>query len=433
MIAHLGYFSDALNWRVLILLIFFTLLIIYLLFTQVKDYRPRWMLTACVISIFFYSGFGIAYDVVDNKYVIYYVVFLAFFCIPFLRCRGVQKNRELSNLDTYLLSHFSFLESISILYIVLLFIPLIYPEFKLFNPLLFRDEYWDTIANYRTNPIISLVDTIAVFIRPFFFAYLVVYLLKKPDGKMHLILFGVMVLFSFMRLHYLGRNSILTYLVEFLLLAFCVKQFDVIIKKKHILSVIVIVLTMIPFLYAYQFTRNGNDVAELGFIKTAQQLISSEFSYPIYYDRIINNLELREQTPWMFILYVVFLPIPSVLWAGKPTLRIADSFTHAMFGLSRGDIGFFIALPSVMGESFQYFGPDFFWIFALISGTMIAVITRYLLKHQIMTFYLFYLVIQALTYGRGGTTALLPTLVNGVVGIVCVEFYLKYIKKRSYK
>lgn len=433
-----GLFTELIDWPIFLLLLLITVFALYFVTLFVKDYRPRWMVFTCIISVFFYSGIGIAYQSVDNKYIPFYALFVFSFCVPFLMCRKTHKKKELSNLDILLIRNLGTLEKVAILYLVTSFIPLVYPDFKLFNEFFVRDEYWESLETYRTNTLISIIDTIGTFIKPFFFAYLMCYAMSRPKGKKHLIYFSVMILFSFMRLHYLARNSMATYLVDFFLLMYCVKGFDIVIKRKHLIAIVTIALLSIPLLYAQTFFRHGEEFDSYGlsYMDIASLLFNSEFYYPIYYDDILLREYFTSLTGLSFILYVLFLPIPSALWPSKPTLKIADTFTYGMFGLSRGDVGFSIALPSAMGESFMYFGLGFSWFFALFSGAIVAFIVRYLCKHRTMTYYLFYLVIQAFTYGRGGTASLLPPLINGIIGIVLFEFFMRSSlksKKEIYK
>jgi len=381
-----------------------------------------------------YSGIGISFQDVDNKYVSFYTIFILSFSLPFLVFGNTSTQRQKSELDFCLLKRYKVLHIIAFLYLIFLFIPLVYPEFKLFNPITIRDEYWESIDEYRSNPLISITDTFAMLIKPFFFAYLSIYLLRHPKGKKHLFLFGIVILFTFIRLHYLGRNQMSTFAVEFLLIAFCIKGLDIRIKKRYIIAVVLIALYFVPYLYAQTFYRHGEsfDKGILSFMDIANMLFDSEFFYPIYYDEILKNPYFDTQTALAYFLYVICLPIPSFIWASKPSLAIADSFTYAILGVERGDVGFHIILPSVMGESLLFFGDRYFWVFAIFSGFVVAMITRYLCRHKTMTLYLFYLIIQAFTYGRGGTAALLPTLINGVLGIIIFDLFI-YINKTGKK
>lgn len=307
-----------------------------------------------------------------------------------------------------------------------MFIPTVYPEFKLFQPLLIRDEYWETMASYKSNIVISIVDTVSMFIRPFFFAYLICYKYKNPKGIKHISLFVLVTLLQFIRLHYLGRNSLVTIFVELFILMFCITGFKVELKYKHVLILVAVVLLSVPFLFTYKSLVNGfgTDFIDSNFGVMAGLLIDQEFFYPTYYDQILSNFTVS-QNPLDFILYVIFLPIPSILFPWKPTLHVADSFTYAITGLTRGDVGFSILLPSILGESFQFFGREFCWVFALISGYVVCVVTKYLCKHKTFCFYVWFMIIQAFTYGRGGTSALLPVLVNGTIGVFIFDFLIK--------
>ena len=423
MLKTLGSFE----WHIFFLLLSTTTIILFAFFNLLKDYRSKWIIFSTMISVFFYSGLGISFYGVSNRYVINYILFVIAFCMPFLLYRKKRPTNNFSLLDKYLVSHYVLLKNITLLYIVLLLIPLVYPEFKLFNAFTVRDEYWETIAVHRSNSIISAVDMLALMLRPFFFVFIVCYLRRNPRGKIHLLLFLIVILFSYTRLHYLGRNSFATYLVEFLLLAYCIKGYDIEIKKKYLIAVLIIGVLSIPLLYAHMFWRSGDsvDLSSFSFSYMASSLFISEFSYPQFYDTILNSPNFSIYHPFDYIFYVLCIPIPSFIWPSKPSIGIADAFTYSMWGLQRGDTGYYISLPSTLGEAFMFFGQDFSWVFALFSGFIVATVMHYFCRHKTMAVYIFFLIIQSFTYGRGGTAGLMPILLSGSIGVLIFDFYLR--------
>lgn len=213
------------------------------------------------------------------------------------------------------------------------------------------------------------------------------------------------------------------------LLAFCVKGYEFKMSKKNVGIIIAVVLSLIPFLYAFTFIRQGNSMdVGLSFKDVLGLLIDSEAYYPVYYDEALHSTALQSQTPMTFILWLLFLPIPSFVFPGKPTLQ-GDAFTYAVTGKSYGDANFSSALPSVLGESFMFFGSDFYWVGALIIGCVIATSINFLLKHKTLNFFAIYLIVFSLTLGRGGASSYMSTIINDSLSIFVLYFYVKHTKK----
>lgn len=415
----------------LFVILFITSVVLAFTFRKVNDYRARWLIIACISSVFLYSGVGISYTSVDNKYVYSYGLFVLCFCLPFCFYKNIVKNNDMSQVDIFLFNHYSSLKKIALFYLFLKLIPCIYPEFRLFQPFTVRDSYWDMKAVLGSDPINIAASTLSLIIKPFFFAYIVCYAMKNPNGKKHIALFCIEILLDFLKLHYIARNTIATYLIELLILIFCLKGNQVIIKRKHIMTVSAIVVMLIPFFYAYKFAVTGNDFdsAGLSFVDMAELLMEQELTYPQFYDEILSSSQYNNLSIGLFLAYIICLPIPSFIWPGKPSINFADLFTYGTLGLKRGDTGFYILLPSALGESFMVGGYWFSWLFALLSGLAIVVITRYISKHTTLIYYFFYLVIQSATYGRGGTAGLLPTFITGMLGVFILDIFLSKTKR----
>ncbi|MBQ0087067.1 MAG: hypothetical protein KBS72_05235 [Bacteroidales bacterium] len=413
------------DWGIFALLTAVTVSIILFVFQRVRDYRARWTILVCMASVFLYSGVGIAYTAIDNMYIISFAAFVLAFCLPF-RWFNIKDNcEELSNVDVCLLNNFKTLEKVAVFYLFLQLVPSIYPEFRLFQPFTVRDDYWGTMEYLKDDPINKIAGTLSMLIKPFFYAYLVCYVMKNPKGKKHLIFFLLVILLHYLELHYIARNSIATSLTEFLVLAFCLKGNRIEIKRKHLVIFACIILALFPLAFVYKLMVTGMDYQNLGisYGDMASLMVEQEFTYPGYYDGILASNHYNNYSILNFLLYVICLPIPSFLWPGKPTLVFADSFTYGVLGLSRGDTGFYIVLPSALGESFMVGGLWFSWLFALISGSALAIMTRYTSKHTTLIYYLFYLIVQSATYGRGGVTGLLPTYITGMLGFLIFDFF----------
>lgn len=399
---------------------------------RVKNYRFRLLIAIMLFGVFFYSGYGISYTQVDNGYISKYIVFIICLCTPFLLYnKTIKDSCRYSELDMFIISHQNIVKKLAYLFLVCYFIPLVYPEFKLFEifsgSLFSIENLWEDRWSYRENSIILMIDAFKIFLQPFFFIYLTLLQKKGTKNRVVVLLYFSTVLMLYARYSYLGRYQIIVYGLILFLLAVCVKGFNFSLNKKHVLTIVGVVLFLIPFLYAFTFIRQGTSVdSALSFSEISSLLIDSETYYPIYYDTCLHSTALLNQTPLTFILWLIFLPIPSFVFPGKPTLQ-GDAFTYAVTGKSFGDANFSSALPSVLGESFMYFG-EYYWVEALIIGFVALFVIRYMLKSKTLTFYSIYMIVFVLTLGRGGGSSYLSTLISGSVSLIALNIYLKLNK-----
>ena len=254
--------------------------------------------------------------------------------------------------------------------------------------------------------------------------------MRSPQSGLPLFLFVLSILFEYMRYEYLGRYKMMIYLLLILSLKFVIKGVDFQIKKKHIVVLLAILFSLIPFLYMYTFIRIGADADwNISFGGITRLFMASETYYPIFYNHILTSSFLAELTPLQYVLWLIFLPIPSFLFPMKPTLE-SDTFTYSLTGLSYGEAGYSSQLPSMMGEGLMFFGNDFFWIHALLLSFIIVFIVKYLLKNKILLFCVFYFCVSIVTIGRVGGGAFMPLLINGTISIILLNCF---IPKRTIK
>jgi len=428
--------NGVLQPSILLLLIAITLVIYFLITRFFKDSKPKYFLAALFLGIFLYSGFGIAYDDIDDRFVIHYTIFLASFGFPFIYCGKIKPCSNLTPFDASLIKNIKKLRIIAFFYLFLNLIPLIFPEFRLFDLFSFKSESIHVLrAISRGDTIVRIADLLGVLIAPFFYASFSIEQELNPKTKKPVIYFIILIILEYGRYNYIGRYMIMTDIANMFLLLYCVKGFTYKIKLKHILIALVIVLSMVPILYLYTFIRSDEEyIGDTSFFTLFSLLIRSEFYYPAFYSDTLKHLSFMGESIEHFISYVLCLPIPSFIWPDKPSYDAIRSFTYLFTGYVQGDSGFFILLPSILGESFINGGEKWFWVFGLISGTVISIMFRYLCSKKSLTFYSFFIIIYGFSYARGGTMVLLPILTNGSMAVLLYDLYIKSkIKKRKKK
>ena len=423
---------DNIENGILLIVFLYTVFVGGICFYFIKYSLIRVLLTLLLFACFIYSGYGIAYPEVDNRFVYYYVLYITCLVIPFL-CFTKTWNRlalklTYTKLDIFLYNHYGPLKWLTFFYFFLLFVPLVYPEFKLFN--VFTNGFsglvgfYDKRVAYNNSVLISITDALKIFVLPFFLVFVTVKQMRSPQSKLPLFLFVLAILFEYMRYEYLGRYKMMIYLLLILSLKFVIKGGDFHLKKKHVITLLAILFSLIPFLYMYTFIRIGADADwDISFGGIIRLFMASETYYPIFYNHILTSSFLAGLTSLQYVLWLMFLPIPSFLFPMKPTLE-SDTFTYSLTGLSYGETGYSSFLPSMMGESFMFFGNDFFWIHALLLSFIIVFIIKYLLRNRMLLFCVFYFCVFIVTIGRVGGTSFMPLLINGTISIVLLNFFV---------
>lgn len=408
-----------------------TIFVGYVSYKLIRNQIFKVTLIFMLFAVFMYSGYGIAYTNVQNSYLNKYVIYIIALAIPFILLGRNEMNEHtcLSKVDWSLISHPRFLRNVTILYFTMMFIPLVYPEFRLFDIFKYgggvTENLYDDRNMYKANFLITVVDMVKMFLTPFFYAYLVIKKQKFPKSYYSTILMFISILMAFLRYRYFGRYQMVVYGVELYVLTFGLSGFKLSIAKKHILIIAGTLVALIPILYAFSITRIGGNVGNLSFMKSLDLLIASEAYYPVWYDHILNSGFIHGQTADLFILWILCLPIPSFIWSTKPKIS-ADEFTYSITGKRYTDTGYSSFLPSAMGEGLMFFGEDFYWIHALAVGLITALILRFLIKHKTMIYYVAVIIITSLIFGRGAAGSFIPPLVNGVMPIFVMSFFLRH-------
>ncbi|MCF2660181.1 hypothetical protein JQM83_13445 [Parabacteroides distasonis] len=423
------------NYWTLSLVVLGTILVVKFVFYHVQDMRMRVPIALSAISIFIYSGYGIALDVVNDKYLYKYLIALFFFYLPFVLVlnKGTTRNSiRGQSMEKYLERHTGFLKGMSYIYLLLIIVPLIYPRFRMFDVFISGitiDGIYDYLNTAAGDPFSRFTAALALFIKPFFFAYITYLRITNPNCIKPYVLFLAEFMLGIMDSCYIGRSGMVYTALLLFFLVFCVKDGEFVITKKHILLILAVIVASIPFLYAYTFIRMGIETDIMSFSESLELLLASEATYPTYYDHISSSPVLQQaQSPISVILWLICLPIPSVLWPSKPTLA-NDVFTFSITGLHRTDYGYSSLLPSFLGESFMYFGGTFYWVFTFLVGMVFALTLKYLSQNRYMLIFMLLLAVRLTAAGRAGATAAIPSFVNGTIFVLLIDWFFTRIKK----
>lgn len=423
----------------LLLITFFTVLILTVFTKLSKSLNEKLVYLFITTSLFFYSGFGISYVNVDNKYIINYIVFLFcfLFSIRFTLGTGRKSHFVLFNSDDINFSiekSKTFFKVMAYVYIATLFVYLITPNFRLqefFSPPLSNAIGIHARAANK-NSINQIADTLRYAVRPFFMVYL--YLLVENNKKSSFfILIILWIYLEYLQLGYLSRYQMIIYLFFVILSTEIINYGELKLSRKTKFIILITMLFSVPILVAFLSLRMGNVVEFEGFFNSVKILIDGETYYPTYYDRI--NSGSWNISPITFIIWLIFLPIPSFIWSNKPYVDPSYALTtdvYSVYGmiLSKSDANYYNSLPSMLGESMMIFGNEFYFMEAIIVGFFIGLYFRFLFRSKKLNVLTLYMTLMLLTLGRGGATSYMSGLINGTIVLILWIIFTKYAFKK---
>lgn len=376
-------------------------------------------------STFLYSGAGIAYDTVDSKYIVQYVIFLT--CLLFtikaifhLKIkRRFNVNHEMGAVDFDCNS--SIITVMTVVFFVSISMHLFYPVFhpwKFFQPSGPISTYiYAQRARARSYALLNLCETLSTACLPFFCLFLkrMVNKKKKPIAVVLIMLWAYL---TYLQFNYIGRYQLIVYAAFAYFFCAFVKPEGIVVQRKYIVIFISAFIAMIPFLVAYTSIRKGLFSGHLSISDSISTLIRDECGYPLSY----NVCEDLQETGGRlnFILWLLLLPIPSALFifTAKPTLTVAHQFTYAVTGRILGVGNYSSSLPSVLGEGIMIWGMNWVWLHGIVMGIFIGINLRFLKGHKSLDILYLYMITLLAVIGRGGAQSYMGTLINGTVFIM---------------
>lgn len=375
----------------------------------------RILLLGVLAGFFLYSGIGAAYPEVPDRYLVYYFGLLIGFvtAFTFFRVSFLDLSRLAGLLFPPIFRRISTTAAwrwVVIAYLLLQVIPLMYPEFRLAQliapqpvalPELLATR-WDV---HETNSILKLTEYAWIVLTPFF--YIALFRYANRMFCVALILF-LQLYISFVVDGYIGRYEIAIAL-GVIALALWVS------RPRHRGLLILCSVALLPLVlmgaYAYAVIRIGGTVQEMTLIEAVKWLWQIETSFPLTANVIIESgfrANLADYVRWMLTL-----PIPKILVGEVQTTHINWEISELVLDVSRGERGFYIVLPGLVGESVYLYGPSFFWIHGVFVGFVAALVIRILERTPQFLFLNAYVVMLfAFVLNRAGVDGALPYLVN---------------------
>ncbi|MED3667084.1 O-antigen ligase [Geobacillus kaustophilus] len=399
------------------LLFFLGTIFLWLVFNYtLRNYYSKVTLIVFTIGFSVYSGVGITYEAVDKSYLWSYFLYFLAFCIVFVFISGkskISKDKNYSLVDRLVIRNWRIFKFIGLTHIIIMLILLIYPRFHLFDIVM----PWKLLINYEKmnifqqrianqgNPILVLLGYAKVLTRPFYF----IYLYRFRDKPIKIIIFVLIPFYlDIVAKSSLGRDD---FILPILIILFYL-YFERYITKKMLLAIVfILALIAIPFFDAIYYLRKGEDFSNIGLSKSLSNLIQQETSYPYYYN--VANQVNGNLTPSDYFQWLLTLPIPDIFLFGYKPPLVNEIYTYYRLGLVMGDPGYYIVVPSWLGEAFMFFGIEFSWILGLINGTLIGFFILFFRENKTLKFWFLYFIVDLGRYLRSVSQEFIAQNING--------------------
>ncbi len=411
------------DYTIFFVLCLFTLVSTIFFTNLVDNVEKKLIILFPTISIFVYSGVGISFEDVSNKYLMHYFIFLVIF--QFCLCFSIRNAKISSSFEDKFFKYFNnkqirfILKLLAIVYLSTYIVDLLYPTNRLnllWNPP--RSSILVVFANEERRTL-SMTSYTRLLLLSFTFIYLYTLILRK---KKYIVIIYILTWFylKYVCGGYISRNEIVAHLLLFYFL-FRLNtgrngevSINFSIRDIFVLSCVMIIL--IPFMFLYlNFRSTGYWGDSINFSESLSGLVDSECYYPKYYEVIEQS---KKYTFRDIISWVLFLPVPSYLFPWKPTISINYDFTELVAGELYGSINYGVCLPSLLGEAFFLYGLGFYFFHAIMITLIVGTVFNQLLRSNYFLIIRLYLVLEFMKIGRGGCTSIISTCINGMFSLL---------------
>ncbi|HFH9939528.1 TPA: hypothetical protein ACGOPI_000975 [Streptococcus suis] len=386
-------------------ILFATIILFVFSFNVVKKEDKSLKIKILIICgmFYLYSGFGISNLSNPWSYAGKYIIYLLTLLITIITVTKKQASGKeglidrVSNVFSNLFKVFAIIHILSILF------QLIYPDFLLFkalNPisiLLDGDKASQVFIN-RVERTSNIILNINGYVKTLTLPFLYIFLYKKYGNSSKKI-FAVIGILTYLQIAGRGQWGRATLLIPFVFLfVYLYKQNKI--KFRHLLIIGFIgSIILIPFMNAIAVWRQTGDFAIYGngFMASLAKFSTSEFSYPNFYD-VSLYLNQNSENAFKYLAWLFTLPIPSSILGTN--YLVSKTLSEYVLGVPYASSGFYIILPSWLGEGLITFGDNFYWINALIVGLVIGLMHRIIRNNKVLKVYDVYFIWLLISYLR---------------------------------
>jgi hypothetical protein len=410
-----------------------------------------------------YSGLGIAFETVNDKYILSFFLFLLFIIIGLNLGFRVFNIRTELKLITSLSNHNSILIKLcTFTYWGIIIFRLIYPVNKISSLLNLSISVTDVFINQigaRTNMTTYLLGIILLVIRPLYYIYLFrmkskilpsilifleLYISIAVNGYMGrsgMIVNGLLILFIYI---YKNESYEWSYTVREKLrmrFVFSKKKIKVVIPKlkfknrviynvldqsvykksmKIFILMACVLMLIMPLLFDFQNYRLGAEISDANAVSKVNSLLEIELGFPKLYDeaeQLSEDVLFPEYFKWLFTLVIPkqILPVSNILLINYEL----SSYIH---GIEYGQPGFYVYLPSILGEGIMLYGWTFSFVHGLVLGFIAGLFCSFYQKSKALSLWNIFILFQLPLMPRGGSQGTISMFINA--SIILVLFYI---------
>lgn len=310
------------------------------------------------------------------------------------------------------------------IFIVLVFLELIYPDFnlyKLINPPS-PDLHGILTDKFYVGTNSNLVSTIVGYLKALLFPFAFCYAAKKSLRVFIIFIFS-MAYIKFINSGYISRGEMLSTCIMSYLVIVNIYEYS---RKPLLIIASIVMVPVVIFFDAYTQIRLGADVNYKEFSYAFISLIESQSDVSLDGIALMNqgdNFSIFEYFKWL-----TTLAIPKFLLPDLDIVNISYSASSKLLGLSQGDKGFFILLPGLLAESYYIFS-DYFLVSAFISALIFCLFYRFISSNSYARPFVIYAAVF-FTYNlcRAGVTSAYPLVFNQALLLYIYVLYRQHIK-----
>lgn len=376
----------------------------------------RLLLLGIIAGLLVYSGIGAAVPEVPAAYRVDYFALLLAIVFSYLfferlfgafsRRAGLALERAWDGME----SRRSWSALIWI-YLLLHLVPLLYPAMRLGQlaspPMAdVATRLLERFSGEGTNPIAKLAEYAQWLLMPF--AYIALFKLRRRMWAVMAVLLAVLYL-RLADMGYLARSEVGMALLVVALALWVDRPRS---RKRLLIASLALLPFLVTAFHLYSVVRMKGSVEGMTFGGSLAELVRQETSFPASVAAPIMasqaRVNLRDYMVWM-----VTLPVPKVLTGEIAGARINYEISELIHNQNRGEAGWYIVLPGLVGESIYLLGGSFFWLHGIFIGFLAALVLALVQSAPKALFLLAYIVaLFSYFLNRGGIAGVLPELVN---------------------
>jgi len=369
-----------------------------------------------IIFAFFYiyTGIGASISTISSSYLKHYLIYFALFSIlMYVLFSPVSffNKTDKEKIEVYLVNWVDRYANITIaVFIILNIIPLIHPEFRLWN--IFNPPPPDLIAQIKEismaqdrTVIGQITFYLTLLITPFF--YISLYKLRHKPFKLFFCLF-LPIYLNYCATSYVARSTLFPAVLIYLITVYL---YNYRARKILIPAVVILIPALFHFSARYVQLRLGVSEPSVSLAGSLESFVSIETSFSTKFDAVLlsdQRVDLKN-----YFLWIITMPLPGFMkgFFTPPLLNIEIS--EILLGIFRNEPGFYVELPNIVTESVYVF-DSLFWVQAFFISFMIFIIYRLsLFSKQFSVFLLYNAFYLGYNLHRGGLGAVLPQFAGG--------------------